>query len=44
VVAVALGWALAGEEVTWRTVIAAAIIILAVVLITSHRRRPLPDD
>ncbi|TNF72768.1 MAG: drug/metabolite exporter YedA [Acidobacteria bacterium] len=44
VVAVALGWALAGEEVTWRTVIAATIIILAVVLITSHRRRPLPDD
>ena len=44
VVAVALGWALAGEAVTWRTVIAAAIIILAVVLITSHRSRPLPDD
>jgi len=44
VVAVALGWALAGEAVTWRTVIAAAVIILAVVLITSHRRRPLPDN
>jgi drug/metabolite transporter (DMT)-like permease len=42
VVAVALGWALAGEEVTWRTVIAAAIIILAVVLITSHRATTSP--
>lgn len=44
VVAVALGWALADEAVTWRTVIAATIIILAVVLITSYRGRPLPDD
>ncbi len=44
VVAVALGWARADEAVTWRTVIAATIIILAVVLITSYRGRPLPDD
>ncbi len=38
VVAVALGWALAGESVTARTLVAAAIIILAVVMITSRRQ------
>lgn len=43
VVAVALGWALADEPVTGRTLIAAAIIIVAVALITSHRARPLPE-
>lgn len=37
VVALALGWALAGEEVGARTVIAAAIIIGSVALITSSR-------
>ncbi len=36
VVAVFLGWSLAGEAFTLRTLVAAAIIILAVVLITSY--------
>lgn len=41
VVAVLLGWALAAESVSGRTLTAAAIIILAVVLITTERaRRP----
>ena len=41
VVAVFLGWALAGEELTGRTLVAAAIIISAVVIITSYRgKRP----
>lgn len=39
VVAVLLGWALAGESLSLRTMIAAAVIILAVVLITSHQPR-----
>ncbi len=44
VVAVFLGWALAGEPLTLRTVIAAAIIIGAVALITTARSsRPLPE-
>ncbi len=37
VVALFLGWALAGEEVTARTLVAAAIIIGSVVLITTSR-------
>lgn len=42
VVAVFLGWALAGEIVTLRMLVAAAVIVAAVVLITSAetRRRP----
>ena len=40
VVAVFLGWALADEAVTLRTLVAAAVIVAAVVLIT--RERPLP--
>jgi drug/metabolite transporter (DMT)-like permease len=44
VVAVFLGWALAGEPLTLRTVIAAAIIIGAVALITTARSSsPLPE-
>jgi drug/metabolite transporter (DMT)-like permease len=39
VVAVLLGWAFAGESLSLRTMIAAAVIILAVVLITSHQPR-----
>lgn len=39
VVAVALGWALAGESVTQWTLISAAIIICSVVLITLPKRR-----
>lgn len=39
VVAVFLGWAIAGETVTSRTVVAAAVIIAAVVMITTERRR-----
>jgi drug/metabolite transporter (DMT)-like permease len=37
VVAVLLGWAIAGEPLTLRTLIAATIIIAAVVIITSYR-------
>ena len=40
VVALFLGWALAGEEVTARTLVAAAIIIGSVVLITTSRAEP----
>jgi drug/metabolite transporter (DMT)-like permease len=39
VVAVFLGWALANEPVTGRTLLAAAVIITGVVLIVSGRRR-----
>jgi drug/metabolite transporter (DMT)-like permease len=39
VVAVLLGWAVAGEEITLRTIAAAGIIIVAVVIITSFRTR-----
>ena len=42
VVAVALGWALANEPVTARTLIAAAIIVGAVALITVKRSEPSP--
>ncbi|MEJ2547230.1 MAG: EamA family transporter [Gemmatimonadota bacterium] len=45
VVAVFLGWALADEPVTARTILAAAIIITGVVLIVSRRPpRSLPDS
>lgn len=37
VVALALGWALAGEELSGRTLMAAAVILAAVVLITTFR-------
>jgi drug/metabolite transporter (DMT)-like permease len=40
VVAVALGWALAGEAMTFRMVLATIIIVAAVALITSSRTRP----
>jgi drug/metabolite transporter (DMT)-like permease len=40
VVAVFLGWAFAGEPVTARTLVAAAVIVGAVVLITTYRARP----
>jgi drug/metabolite transporter (DMT)-like permease len=39
VVAVLLGWALAGEAVTPRTVLAAAVIVTAVVVIVTSRSR-----
>ncbi len=39
VVAVFLGWALAGERLTLRTLLAAAVIIAAVVLVITARRR-----
>lgn len=47
VVAVFLGWALAGEPVSARTLIAAAVIIAAVALITAGQsgpQAPKPDD
>lgn len=37
VIAVILGWAIAGEELTLRTLAAAAIIVAAVVVITTYR-------
>ncbi len=40
IVAVLLGWAIAGETITSRTLVAAAIIVGAVALITSRRREP----
>jgi drug/metabolite transporter (DMT)-like permease len=40
IVAVFLGWAFAGEPVTARTLLAAAVILGAVMLITTHRARP----
>ena len=39
VVAVFLGWSLAGEAVTIGTIVAAGIIISAVVVITTYRSR-----
>jgi drug/metabolite transporter (DMT)-like permease len=44
VVAVFLGWAIAGEPLTLRTVIAAAIIIAAVALITTARSSSPPQE
>jgi len=40
VVAVVLGWWVAGEPITQRIVIAAGIIIVAVIVIISHRSPP----
>jgi drug/metabolite transporter (DMT)-like permease len=40
VVAVILGWAIAGESLSWRTGIAAVIVICAVALITAARSKP----
>jgi drug/metabolite transporter (DMT)-like permease len=42
VVAVFLGWALGGESISARELLATAIIIAAVVLILSHRPQPAP--
>jgi drug/metabolite transporter (DMT)-like permease len=42
VVAVFLGWALAAEPVTPRTVVAAAVILTGVVLIVTRRARAKP--
>jgi drug/metabolite transporter (DMT)-like permease len=39
-VAVALGWLLAGEELTQRMVAAALVIIAGVAVVTMRRRRP----
>lgn len=39
VVAVFLGWAIAGEAITLRTLAAAGLVVLAVALIVSHRAR-----
>ena len=44
VVAVFLGWAFAGEALSFRTAIAAAIIIGAVALITTARSSPPPQE
>jgi drug/metabolite transporter (DMT)-like permease len=44
VVAVALGWAVAGEALTTRMLVAAGLIIGAVVLITSGQRQPTIAD
>ena len=40
VVAVLLGWKMSGEPITPRTIVAAAIIVAAVILITLARSRP----
>ncbi|MGO9268765.1 MAG: EamA family transporter [Terriglobia bacterium] len=40
VVAVFLGWAVAHEKVTLRTLAAAALVVVAVALIITHRARP----
>ena len=42
VVAMLLGWALAGERLTLRTLVAAAVIVVAVVLVISARQQPTP--
>ena len=42
VVAVLLGWALAGEPLSARTLLAAAVIVASVVVITGRRRRRPP--
>lgn len=44
VVAVFLGWALADEPVTVRTLAAAAVIITGVILIVTRRQPPTPRD
>lgn len=42
VVALFLGWAILGESITPRMLVASALIIVAVVLITTQRNRPAP--
>jgi len=42
VIAVFLGWLVLNEKVTWLMTVAVAVIVLAVVLITSRRKRGLP--
>jgi drug/metabolite transporter (DMT)-like permease len=44
VVAVLLGWALAGEPLTLRTLLAAVVIVSAVVMITTNREREVSGD
>ncbi|MBA3531125.1 MAG: drug/metabolite exporter YedA [Ardenticatenales bacterium] len=44
VVAVFLGWAFAGEALTMQTALAAAVIVAAVGLITSHRQPPVVQE
>lgn len=44
VVAVFLGWALGGEALTARTLVAMAVIISAVALIITHQARPAPGQ
>jgi drug/metabolite transporter (DMT)-like permease len=40
IVAVLLGWTFAGEALTWRMIVAAAVIVTGVALITLQRRTP----
>lgn len=44
IVAVILGWALAGEELTIRMLVAAAVIVCGVVLVTTYRQRNNADS
>jgi drug/metabolite transporter (DMT)-like permease len=44
VIAVLLGWAIAGETITWRLAIAAAVIIGAVALIIADQGRQAGAD
>ena len=44
VVAVFLGWALLGEQVTGRTFLSMTIVIGAVIWVRAARRRPDPDS
>jgi drug/metabolite transporter (DMT)-like permease len=44
IVAVILGWAIAGERLSLRTAVAAAIVICAVALITTARSTPPPQS
>lgn len=44
VIAVFLGWALAGEPLGVRTVVATAIIVAGVVLVTTRRMQPLAEN
>lgn len=44
VVAVVLGWAFAGEPLTWRTILAAAVIIGAVAMVASERKTASPPS
>ena len=42
-VAVGLGWALAGEPITRGTLVAAAVILTGVALISTARKKPVPE-